>query len=183
MEYIKHIMAIEGEWSENLNSKETIKSALDFLNENGKIESIFRKVSSQEALYNYLDKVLQSRYKKYAIIYLSFHGTVNNIQISKTEIITLKQFAEDFKGALKNKIIHFSSCSTCRNTKSLEYFKKITNAELVSGYKNDIGFIDSTLLDIGYFTLLQEYVKFGYIEKKLNTNYGTLCKRLGFIKV
>jgi hypothetical protein len=110
-EYVKHICCLEGDWIRDLCIRQSIKSALDFLETNSAIKYIHRNCVTREQLRHYIKEFSLKKYEKYSILYLAYHGDPNLIYVGK-DIVTLDELAEMAEGRLKNMIVHFGSCST-----------------------------------------------------------------------
>lgn len=181
--YEKHIFCLEGDWNENLKQKSSILPALELLKLNANIDSIYKTCGSKTEFYTRLDQILsnKTKYGKYQIIYLAFHGFHSGIQISPNEEITLEELATQFEGRLEGKILHFGSCSTLKtNEDSIYDFLEKTNALAISGYQKDIDFISSTVVDVLFFELCQNFKLTKAIEDNMEKLYGELCNQLQF---
>jgi hypothetical protein len=176
----KHIFCIEGDWDKNPTKKISIKSSLDFLEQNSTIKTSHHKCSTKEEFYKRINQFLTKRNEKFSIFYFAFHGSCNGILIGK-EFIDLNELGEQFERKLHNKIIHFGSCSTLKiSKKQINNFLEQTNALCVSGFKKDIPFTSSTLFDALYFELCQNYKNTASIESKMKHYYENKIKELGF---
>jgi hypothetical protein len=176
----KHIFCLEGDWNDDLRSKNSIKSALDFLHDNSKIRYIHRHASTKAEIENRLLEYNKKKYSDYTVCYLAFHGEPNKIKVGR-ELMTLDELAEISQGMLKNKIVHFGSCSSLRlNKRYIERFLKKTEALCVSGYKLDFSFIPGTVLDLLFFEMCQRYKNIMCIERDMRFYYGKLMRELEF---
>lgn len=63
---------------------------------------------------------------------------------------------------------------------TLKPFLKKTKAKLVSGYRGEVDFVESMLLDMAYFYSLQAYERVGDFHTKMYNWYPGLCDHLGF---
>ena len=177
----KNIFCLEGEWERSLKSRSSILPTLEFLEQNDKVKYVFRKVAMKEDLCFYLNKALRAEFRYYPIINLAFHGSSQEIEMASGKNVSLSELAEEFEGLFEGKIIHFGSCSTLRASEEvLRDFMKRTDALIVSGYTKKIDFIDSSLFDIAYFSLLQRYDRLSYVNARLAKDYAGLYERLGF---
>lgn len=158
MKYAKNIFAIEGEWTNRLTDKETIKSSLSFLDEVYGIKHIFRKVNTFNSLVDYLDQGTKASYKNYGIIVLAFHGSKKGIELEGKDI-SLTKLANKCGGIFEGKLVHFSSCAILKDMEDIEYFKKVTGAKKVMGYSENIDFLESTLFDIALLQKLNEFAQ------------------------
>jgi len=179
MKYAKNIFAIEGEWTNRLTDKETIKSSLTFLEEIYGIKHIFRKVNTFSSLLDYLHQGTKPSYKNYGIIVLAFHGSNKGIELEGQDI-SLTELANKCEGVLEDKLIHFSSCAILKDDDDIKYFKKVTGAKKMMGYSRNIDFLESTLFDIALLQKLNEYDKAGNVDNYLQNNYPSLYEKLGF---
>jgi hypothetical protein len=181
-DYKKYIFCLEGDWNNDLRNKSSVQNALNLLEVNNNIDTIYKTCNTYTEFKTRLIQLCKApkRYEKYSIIYLAFHGVENGLVING-DIIPLEKIAQDFEGKFKNKIIHFGSCSTIDiDEQDLEFFLNKTNALAVSGYKEDIDFISSTVFDILYFEMCQSYKNIFAINRNMFKNYKNLCDKLGF---
>lgn len=181
--YEKHIFCLEGDWNDNLKNKSSILPALELLQINAGIESIYKTCSSKSEFFTRIEQLLsnKNKYSKYQIIYLAFHGFKGGIYLSNENQITLAELAKEFDGRLENKMIHFGSCSTLNiHEDEIDLFLKQTGALCISGYQNDIDFISSTVVDILFFELCQNFKQIKAIENNMHKYYGALCEQLQF---
>ena len=173
------IFALEGEWGTSPNDKTGIRSMLQLLKDVNGIDFFHRRVATKSDFEFYLRK---SKGKRFSIIYLAFHGSKDCIYLGNDKhVLSLEEIAEVANGCLENKIVHFGSCQTCKSVSSLSDFKESTTAKFVSGYKKDIDWIDSTILDLAYFSNLDELTRKGAIENRMSSKYADLHERLGFV--
>ncbi|MBK5214780.1 MAG: hypothetical protein JJE55_14095 [Flavobacteriaceae bacterium] len=175
----KNILAIEGEWTNRLTDKETIKSSLTFLEEIYGIQYIFRKVNTFNSLVDYLDQGTKASYKNYGIIVLAFHGSNEGIRLEGKDI-SLENLAMECDGILEDKLVHFSSCAIFKDIEDIKFFKKITGAKKVMGYSENVDFLESTLFDIALLQKLNAFSHPKRVDKNLQINYPALYDRLGF---
>ena len=106
------IMCLEGEWSADIRSEESVKPLLQTLQRRGEIKYIYRRCGTKSEFEYYLR--LKKYYRDYRIVYLSFHGARGKLKLSPDEVITLAEIADIAHGAFKNKIVYFGSCKTLK---------------------------------------------------------------------
>lgn len=175
----KKIFALEGEWSSSIDSKLSIKSALQFLKEIDSIEYIYRRCSLEKTLQYYLKRL--SNYKSYELVYFAFHGNKSLIEL-EDKSITLKELAIIAGNSLKGKYIHFGSCKTAVDKNVLKEFKKDTGAITVSGFSKNINFFEGTIIDMAIIhkvASLTKPTKF----RTLHSNFDSLVEDTGFVIV
>ena len=178
----KNIFCIEGNWNHNLKDKASVKYALDFFEQNSKAKCIHRHCQTQSQFEELVETSLQKTYNKYGIIYIAFHGKPNSVNVGKRTKLDIETIAEIIKGDATDKIIHFGCCSTLDIPMyKLRRFLKKTGALAISGYTEEIDFIQSTCLDILYFKHCQKFRKISAIENEMNKYYRKLINELGFM--
>lgn len=181
--YEKHIFCLEGDWVRDLRDTGSIKTALNFLESNSRIKFIHRTCSTREELFNRLKEYRKVRYNKYSILYLAFHGGENGIEVGR-DFIILDEIGEQLEDCLKYRIVHFGSCSTLNiDKRHIKRFIRRTNALCVSGYKSEIDFIPSSILEILYFDRCQHYKDIRCVDRDMWNYYRGLCRDLKFYMV
>ena len=127
-----------------------------------------------------LQSFTQKRYSNYTVLYIAYHGRKNRICIGN-EYITLKEIADVLEDKLNGIIVHFGSCSTLNTTeKNITDFIKRTGCALISGYKKDVPYIDSSAFELLYFNVLNTYKTYTSIKKNIVGKYPTLVDILRF---
>lgn len=179
----KNIFCIEGSWVNDHRSKTSVKLALDFLECIEGIKPIVKQCQNKETLKELLEDCTLSKYKKYNIIYLAFHGTSENIFVGKrNKTVNLDEIAEMIGDKANGKIIHFGCCSTLDTTGwKLRSFLNKTGALAISGYNKDIDFTKSTAFDLMYFQQCHKTTNIIKIEKEMKAYHNKLGKELGFV--
>ncbi len=176
----KFIYCLEGNWSKNPRSLQSIKPILELLCNFSKVKYIYHKYTTKEEFVKGLQKFTQKRYDNYSVLYIAYHGHKNRICFGK-EYITLKEMANILEDKLNGKIVHFGSCSTLNTTtKNITDFIQRTGCEFISGYKKSVEYIDSTAFELIYFEVLQNCYSFRKISRAIFSKYSTLAEKLKF---
>ena len=178
----KNIFCLEGDWKDNLKHKSSILPALELLELNNGIQSIYKTCGSYGEFEVRLNQILadKRKYNSFEIIYLAFHGRKNHIIIGEVDY-SLEEIAKTFEGRLDVKMIHFGSCKTLSIDKEqAKYFLEVTGAKAISGYGKNVDFISSTVVDILFFEICQKYEHMHYINENMNKHYRELCSDLDF---
>lgn len=177
----KHIYCLEGNWTKNPRSNQSIKPILELLNTTLGVKYIYRKCNTKDELVEYLRQYTFKRYQNYTILYLAFHGRKNELCLGG-ERITLNEIANTLDGKLTGKIIHFGSCLTLGTTENkITDFRNKTECLFISGFKKTVGYIDSTAFDLIYLGLLQHYYSYAKIKSKITKSFHTLAETLCFV--
>ena len=179
--YEKYIYCLEGSWHKTPRSNQSVKPILELLNTFHKVKYSYRRCLTKDEFINGLRTFTHKRYSKYTILYVAYHGLKNGIYIGK-EFITLKEIANVLEGKLYSKIVHFGSCSTLRTAEAnILNFINRTDCSLISGYKKDVGYIDSSAFELLYFEALQKYRSLGKMKVAVEEKYSKLISALRFV--
>lgn len=181
----RDILAIEGEWQDNLRHTETVASALRFLREVSSIDFVHRRAPTREAFLQYLE---WGATEKFRILYLCGHGSEGGLELGSKHdgTVTLEMLEDTLRGKLGREgiVVHFGTCSFMKaGMPALRRFKDATRARLVSGYTSTVDFVDSMLLDMAYFNFLQRKGSFDNTDAFLNGSHSKLADALGFVVV
>jgi hypothetical protein len=177
-----NIFCLEGEWNDNLKHKSSILPALELLELNNGIKTIYRTFATKEEFNQRVSTVLINKpiNRGFDIIYLAFHGSTNKIHL-EDDSYTLETLAEKFENKLEHKIIHFGSCKTLSISKErAQFFLDKTKALAISGYQSNIKFISSTVVDVLYFEICQHFKDIKAIESNMENYCGDLVNALKF---
>jgi hypothetical protein len=173
------IMCLEGEWSADIRSEESVKPLLQTLHARGEIKYIYRRCGTKAEFEYYLR--LKKYYRDYHIVYLSFHGARGKLKLSPEEVITLEEIPALAHGAFRNKLVYFGSCKTVTDVdEQLQDFLKKTGASAVAGYTKDVGWVESSAFELLFLYWAAYYKKPAYLLRKLASRYKRLQKLMGF---
>jgi hypothetical protein len=173
------IVCLEGEWSADIRSEESVKPLLQILARRGEIKFIYRRCGTKAELAYYLKQ--RKYYRDYRIVYLSFHGARGRLEISPQEVVTLAEIADLARGAFKKKLVYFGSCKTLRAVdEQLKNFLKKTGAAAVAGYTKDVDWVEASAFELLFLYWAAYYKKPAYLLRKLATRYPRLDELIGF---
>jgi len=151
------IFCLEGDWSNNLTDKSSVKPVLDLLENVNGTNVIHRNVGTKEELSYYSSKWIQKKYDKFQVGYFAFHGEPGTLKLGGASV-AIEEIGELLEGKCAGKIIYFGSCSVLSIPEDrLNEFKKITKAKSVCGYNKDVDWIMSSAFDLLLFDALSYY--------------------------
>lgn len=145
------------------------------------ITNVYQNCDSIENFESSLENLLYSdkQFKDYEVIYLSFKGSNNKIEIGNY-IYSFEEIAEMFQGKLTDKILHFSNTMNLElDEETAQYFIAVTGAKAVSGYIKSTALI-STKLDFHYLGLYHEFDNLFELVENLFEKHNALCQFMGF---
>jgi len=179
-QYKKHVFCLEGNWVSDLRDKSTIQAALDFLNVNCDIKHIRKNAVTKDSVKYYLKKWKQKKYKDYSICYFAYHGKPGYIEVGN-ETMTLEELADVLENSCENKIIHFGSCLTLAVSNArLKKFLEKTKALCICGFKEEIGFLTSSVFDMILIEKFQKYKDVSCVDRDIKLYYQSLVEILNF---
>ena len=186
-DYAKNVACLESLWDKDIvenNQRASVVPILELLSktvEDFKF-SHFTCNTRGELEYNLTTLKKLKKKKKYGILYLSFHGAPGQIHLADDTKISLEELADLMGQKFAGWVVHFGSCSTVRIDKErLTEFVNSTQILLVSGYIEDVYWIESTAMDLLFFDYLQDYVDVGAMWEKLSKRSESLIKATGLV--
>jgi len=139
----KGIFCLEGLWNADLRKRSSVQPILELLEKNSSIPYIYADCATVPEFEFYLKKWQQKKYSDYPILYLAFHGS-------------LEEISGMLQAKCENRIILFASCGTINiDLRQLKSFLKNTNALAICGYKLVVPWIHSTALELMILSELQ----------------------------
>ncbi len=116
------------------------------------------------------------------VLYLAFHGASDCISLPDENAISLDELADLMDQRFRNWVVHFGSCSTCNvDEDRLKEFRGQTGIAAVTGYTENIDWIDAAAMDMIVLRWLQEYKDMSAMHRRIEKDYPGLVKRLGFV--
>lgn len=178
--YKKNIFCLEADWVKNLKYQYSIKPMLELVSKSLNIDYVWKSINNLEGFKFYLHEITKTKYDKYKIIYLAFHGLPNEISVNN-EFLNLDDLGDILRNKLKDKIVYFGSCLTLDVEKDQIYeFLNKTGAVCVIGYGESIPFIKSTMFDSIVIEKLQSLKDMNFLKNSLISEYSKIINDLKF---
>jgi hypothetical protein len=160
-----------------------VQPILELLGKHNEIKYLYDRVHTKPELIHLLKKWSQKGYSDFGIGYLAFHGSPGTIHLAR-DSMTLAELAETLKGKLTGRVVHFGSCQVFRVPRSeLERFRKKTGAKAITGYRDDVDWMQSAAFDLLFFDAFSYYSRMDYVIRDVNQQAMGLGKRLKFTVV
>lgn len=191
MGHQKGVFCVEGDWDSHMSLRSSIRPILELLDQTDtrKIPHIYRDAGTREELDYYLGKWVQRQYKRYAILYLAFHGHPGEIEVGdqrkSPRRIDLRSLAQKLERKCQGRLIFISSCYVMDTApKNLEAFLQQTAAVAVCGYTGDTDWIHSAAFELLALQLMQQVpftVKGAHaMRDHIQAHFSQLAGSLGF---
>lgn len=175
----KNIFCLESLWDDDVEEKLSVLPLLELASRTSKMKYIHLSCNTRSE-FEFNLKFLR-RKKSYQILYLAFHGSVENIHFPDGTNLTLEDLAEIMQSKFNNLIVHFSSCGMLKTEdKKLSEFIKKTKVRMLSGYCKQVDWNESTSLELLFFSTLQKYKNINYLNSFFEKSYPDLIKATGF---
>ncbi len=177
------VFAFEGDPEVDLRQGYSVRPVLQFLRDLEGLDFIHRDIGTVGELEFYVKKWILSKHQQYQIGYFSFHGGPGELGFAdrRRSGITLDQLARWINGRAQGRIIHFFACSVMRlDASELQSFRKDTGARAVTGYSNDVEWLEPMAFDALMLGAMCRYRRFHDVERFLRSRAGDLWDRLGF---
>ena len=173
------IFCLEGDWFTNLYRKGSVRSLLEFLEREGRIDFIYRDIGTPGELDFYIKKWQLRKYSSFNIGYFAFHGEPEAIFIGQKRV-SLDQLGVLLAGSCRGKVIYFGSCSTLgAHPDIMKEFQRVTRAKCVCGYTIDVDWFPSAAFELLLFDALTKFKRIDAVENYLK-QYRSLKNLLGF---
>ena len=187
---MKLIFSIESDWESSAKKQSSILPMLQCINGvYPSVKYIFRTANTKDELRYCLRKFKQvSRTTgDFCALFFSGHGSPGQLFFGG-EPLTLQELAEVANEVgeklFDGHLVHFDACSVVKDSENeVKDFIKLTGANLVSGFCDDVDFIESFALEMIFIDYLSEYKQPYYAYNKIMKNHSELCKRTEFIAV
>lgn len=173
------IFCLEGDWNVRLDSPQSMRPMLDLLSNAGMVKVIHRDIASRGDFDHYVKRWVGS-YSSYAVGAFAFHGTRETLHLG-ADTMTLEDFKSVLAGKCKGRVLYMGSCKTLATTDdALKDLCKVTGASAVAGYTKDVDFVEAAAFEALLLSDLAYATRMKAAYQRMSTNYGDLCRRLGF---
>ncbi|GAB2538644.1 DUF6642 family protein [Brachybacterium huguangmaarense] len=175
------IFCLEGEWSEDLQHRLSVRPLLELLEQLGIAQSIHRDVATTGDFSYYLEQWKDPRYEKFRVLYLAMHGDAEGLWLGK-DGPTLDELGEELAGKCAGCVVYFGSCLTMKAADDeLKRFAKRTGARAVIGYRREVDWAQVASFELLLLQELVTKVRSDAIYNSLVATHPVLTKRFGLV--
>lgn len=151
-----------------------------------KVKYIFRTANTV-AEFKYCLKKLKQINKAnddFCVLFLCGHGEPGKIHFGE-DSLSLEQLAEASMQIKENlfsgHLIQFDSCSVVKGTENrIKKFMKLTGASYVTGFRDDVDFIESLAFEMIFIDFLSNHKNIEEAIKDFSAVHSSLCEKLKF---
>jgi hypothetical protein len=158
----KGIYCLEiGEWFGSMKKKHSVEPVLELLHDSPlAVPYIHRDIATKTELRYYLRKWAQNKHVNFPILYLAFHGSPGCIHLAKenghSDIFSTDDLFDLLTNKCHKRVIHFGACSVLNmHGHKINKYLKDSGAVAISGYRQDVGWINSSIFEMLYLAELQ----------------------------
>lgn len=190
MAKIPGVFCLEADWF-GLVRPMSMRPALELMqSSDAKIPYVLRDVVTRAEIEFYLRRFFQARYRDFDLLWFAIHSRPGELLPGDMRVplerISLDDLEEILAGRCHGRILHFSGCRFLKIPPArLAKFMKRTKALCVSGFTREVPWLESTIFETYWLTLLhyQSRSRKG-IEQAIRTmqrEQRPLCKKFGFV--
>ena len=148
------VFCIEGAWEPSLRDRSSVLPLFELLETQGEASYVRRDAMTKEELQSCVKKWPQRQYDPFPVLFLAFHGEPRMVRLGK-DTLHLDELGELLEGQCRNRISHFESCQVLDIPfGEIEAFRAQTGAKVVTGYAEQVGWIDSAAFTLNYISAL-----------------------------
>lgn len=177
---LKNIVCLESLWNDDVEARLSMHPVLDVIAKSYGVKVTYLSCNTHEE-FEFNLKMIRRR-RNAGVLYLAFHGASDCISLPDGNTLSFDKLAELMGQRFKNWVVHFGSCSTCNvDGNRLREFRQQTGVAAVTGYTENIDWIDAAALDMIVLRWLQEYKDMSAMRRRIEKDYTGLVERLGFV--
>lgn len=167
------IFCLESLWNPDTSSqRSSVRPMVEFIGRQFQVKHTTFDCSTPEELHHRLQ---HGRKVGYGILYFAMHGN-NGILKTNGGLVTLEDVARTMGDRYYGWFLHFGSCSTLNvKMNELKSLKRHTGVASISGYKKDVDWTDSAVLDLAWLSYL------AYGRRTLPPFYNALMSENKFV--
>jgi hypothetical protein len=188
----KGVFALEeGNWWGDPRKTSSIEPLLAMLHQQGlhQLPYFHREIDTRQAFDYYVEQWTQARYVSMPVLYLGFHGSDGKLLVGdgrrQGAAVALDEIEEILNEKAQGRMLHLASCGIMdANGNRLNRFLERTGLVAITGFRQDVDYIESAAFELLFFTSLQEnaFTVSGAnaILKRLKSRARGLIDYLGF---
>lgn len=162
----------------------SVEPVLRALQEAGVAKHVRHPVNDRDDLVRQLRRWSQAQHEAYRIGYIALHGSPATVHIGRY-VVRLLDMAEQLEpAALKDKCLHFGSCSVLNlDDDKQQELRRALGVKVLTGFTKDVDWFESMAFELLLFEALARFVRPADAARHLERTYGELADRLGFVMV
>lgn len=185
----KGIFCLEADWERRLDRGLSLRPMLDLLHQWAplRVPYVHRDIATREEFDYYLHRWVQAQAARYPVLYIATHGNAGVLSIGDwrkaRNHITIDEIEEAIAGQGQGRLIHFGACDFLDlHGNRIKSFIKSTKLVAVSGYRRELDWLESTLLDTAVLAAFQRYSLTApgvrAAERHIGRTVGELSRRM-----
>lgn len=186
---VRRVYCLETDWWYERNRPSTVRPALELVRQvHPPFDFQHRCVATRSEFEYLLKQWGQRRLADHPLLYLAFHGSPRVLHIGdfrrSDSRVSLENIAAILDGRCSGRSIHFSACGTLNcDVRHLKRFCQMTGATAVTGYREDVDWLDSCLFEVQMIWTRQKWSDTAQgltaVRREIERNLGRIAKNLG----
>ncbi|MSQ90620.1 MAG: hypothetical protein EXS01_04395 [Phycisphaerales bacterium] len=187
---IPGVFCLEADWF-GLDHPMSMRPVLDLLqSSDARIPFVLRDVVTRAEIEFYLRRWFQVRYRNFDVLWMAIHSRPGELLPGDmrvpSERIKLDDLETMLAGRCQERILHFSGCRFLKIPPArIKQFLKRTKALAVSGFSGEVPWLEATIFEAYWLTLLHYESRSPRGVRRAITlmrrEQGPLCKKFGFV--
>ena len=169
----------------------SMRPVLDLLqSSDARIPYVLRDVVTRAEIEFYLRRWFQVRYRNFDVLWMAIHSRPGELLPGDMRVPTERIMLDDLEtllaGKCRGRILHFSGCRFMKIPPArLNRFMKRTRALCVSGFSREVPWLEATIFEAYWLTLLHYERRSPTGVKRaialMRREQQPLCKKYGFV--
>lgn len=178
------LWVMEGRWSASVKDVRSVSPILSALQDAGQASHAMHHINDPEDLLLQLKKWGQKQHVRYNLGYVALHGAPGTLYIGRKSVDLFSLEDELHDSNLKQKILHFGSCSVLElKPKERQSLRMTLGVKAMTGFTEDVDWFESLAFELMLFEILTYYKRLDAADAYIKKNHGPFAKRLGFVIV
>ncbi len=184
------VFCIEADWF-GLAHPMSMKPVLDLLaGSDARIPHVLRDAATRSEIEFYLRRWHQARYRRFDLLWMAIHSRPGELLPGDMRVpeerISLDALEALLEGKCKGRILHFSGCKFLKIPPArLTRFMRATRALCVSGFADEVPWLEATIFEAYWLTLLHYEPRTSRgvrnAVRLMRRDQAHLCRQYGFV--
>jgi len=175
---------MEGDWSASVRDVRSVDPVLAALQASRRAHHAKRHINDADDLIQGFKRWGQRQHNGFNIGYIALHGSPSTVHVGR-KAVDLYELGEKLpRATLAKKALHFGSCSVLDlNRREQQALRKALGVKVVTGFTNDVEWIESLAFELLLFDALTWYAYPSAAENYIKKTHSAFAKRVGFVMI
>jgi hypothetical protein len=176
------VFCVEGQWNDDLASRDSVLPTLELLERLGRIRFIHRDTVTREELHYFLGRWLLRKYADYKVGFFAMHGEPTELCLSPSNTVELGELGNWMADKCEGKKLFFASCAVLKAPHDkLVAFLRDTGAEMLCGFTRYVEWVEAAAFETVVLDSLVNGKRADSTERLMRSaRWSALSDHLGF---